>query len=172
MIQYNSVNVKLFNSQLNMVLKYLWIFYQMWLVNLIMRLIFCVNYYWLREVSRLRKAFANNLSVNIKLSKTQLSKIVQSGGFLGSLLGPLLKIGLPLMKNALKPLAKSVLISLESTAATSATDAEIHKKVPDSRMGSVMLTSRPSDLAEPVTLIILNEKIDIMKIVNCLLWFD
>ena len=94
---------------------------------------------------------------------------MQSGGFLGSLLGPLLKIGLPLMKNALKPLAKSVLISLESTAATSATDAEIHKKVPDSRMGSVMLTSRPSDLAEPVTLIILNEKIDIMKIVNCLL---
>ena len=55
------------------------------------------------QVLRLRKAFANNSSSNIKLSKTQLHKIGQSGGFLGRLLGPLLKIGLPLMKNVLKP---------------------------------------------------------------------
>ena len=45
----------------------------------------------------------------IKFLKTQLSKIVQSGGFLGRPLGPLLKTSLPLMKNVLKPLAKSVL---------------------------------------------------------------
>ena len=49
------------------------------------------------QVSNLCKAFANNLSANIKLSKTQLSKMIQSGGFLGRLLGPLLKTGLPLI---------------------------------------------------------------------------
>ena len=46
-----------------------------------------------RQVSNLRIAFANHLSANIKLSKTQLSKMIQPGGFLGSLLGPLLKTG-------------------------------------------------------------------------------
>ena len=80
-----------------------------------------------RQVSNLPKAFANNSSTYIKLSKTQLSKIMQSGGFLGRLLGPLLKTGLPLMKNVIKPLAKSVLIPLGLTAAASAADAGIHK---------------------------------------------
>ena len=51
-----------------------------------------------RQVSNLRKGFANHLSADIKLSKTQLSKIIQSGGFLGRLLHPLLKTGLPLIK--------------------------------------------------------------------------
>ena len=51
------------------------------------------------QVSRLRKAFANGSSVNIKLSKTQLHKIRQLGGFSGRLLGPLLKSGLPLMNH-------------------------------------------------------------------------
>ena len=50
-----------------------------------------------RQVSNLRKAFANHTSTNIKLSKSQLSKMRQLGGFLSRLLGPLLKIGLPLM---------------------------------------------------------------------------
>ena len=50
------------------------------------------------QVSRFRKTFGNNSSANIKLSKTQLHKIGQSEGFLGRLLGPLLKTGLPLMK--------------------------------------------------------------------------
>ena len=59
-----------------------------------------------RQVSNLRKAFANYLSTDNKLSKTQLSKMIQSGGFLGILLGPLLKTGLPLMKNVIKLLAK------------------------------------------------------------------
>ena len=57
------------------------------------------------QVSNLCKAFANHLSTDIKLSKTQLSKMIQSGGFLGKLLGPLLKTGLPLIKNVIKPLS-------------------------------------------------------------------
>ena len=81
-----------------------------------------------RQVANLRKSFPNNLSTDIKLSKTQLSKMMQSGGFLGRLLGPLLKTGLPLIKNVIKPLAKSVLIPLGLTAAASAADAGIHKK--------------------------------------------
>ena len=52
-----------------------------------------------RQGGNICKAFANNLSTNEKLSKTQISKTVQSGGFLGRLLGTLLKTGLPLMKN-------------------------------------------------------------------------
>ena len=56
-----------------------------------------------------------------------MHKTEQSGGFLDWLLEPLLKTGSPLMKNVLKPLAKSVLIPLELTAAASATDAAIHE---------------------------------------------
>ena len=82
-----------------------------------------------RQVANLPKAFANKSSTGIKLSKTPISKIVQSGGFLGRLLGPLLKTGLPLIKNVIKPLAKSVLIPLGLTAAASAADAGIHKKI-------------------------------------------
>ena len=62
------------------------------------------------QVVNLRRAFANNLTTDIKLSKkNQLSKMIQSGGFLSRPLGPLLKRRLPLMKNVIKPLAKSVL---------------------------------------------------------------
>ena len=81
-----------------------------------------------RQVLNLRKAFANLSSADIKLSNTQLSKMMQSGGFLGRLLGPLLKTGLPLIKNVIKLLAKSVLIPLGLTAAASTADAGIHKK--------------------------------------------
>ena len=55
--------------------------------------------------------------------------MIQSGGFLGRLLGPLLQTGLPLIKNVIKPLAKSVLIPLGLTAAASAADAGIHKNI-------------------------------------------
>ena len=55
--------------------------------------------------------------------------MIQSGGFLGKLLGPLLKTGLSLMKNVIKPLAKSVLISLGLTTVASAADAGINKKI-------------------------------------------
>ena len=103
------------------------------------------------QVSRLGNVFANGSLANIKLSKTRLHKIAQSGGFLGRLLGPLLKTGLPLMKNVLKPLVKSILISLGLTAAAAA-DATIHQKM----FGSGM-----------TTLIISNEEINyLMKIVK------
>ena len=84
-----------------------------------------------RQVANLRKAFANYLSTDIKLSKTQLSKMIQSGGFLGGLLDPLLKTGLPLIKNVIKSLTKSVLNPLGLTAAASAADAGITKKSED-----------------------------------------
>ena len=70
-----------------------------------------------RQTTKLRNATENNMATDIKLSKAQISKIIQSGGFLGKLLGPLLKTGLPLIKNVIKPLAKSVLIPLGLTAA-------------------------------------------------------
>ena len=104
------------------------------------------------QVSKLHKAFANNSSTNIKLSKTQLHKIGQSG-FLGRLLGPFLKTGLPLIRTVLKPLAKSILIPLGLAAAASATDAAIRKKM----FGSAT-----------TTLIISNEEMNIMKIIKSL----
>ena len=106
-----------------------------------------------RQVSNLRKAFANHSSADIKLSKTQLSKMIQSGGFLGRLLGPLLKTGLPLIKNVIKPLAKSVLIPLGLTAAGSAADAGIHKKILGSGNTTTLITSN-------------DEKNDVIKIVK------
>ena len=108
-----------------------------------------------RQVSSIREAFSNNSSVDIKFSKTQLSKMIQSGGFLGKLLGPLLKTGLPLIKNVITPLAKSALIPLGLTAAASAADAGIHKKI----LGSGNTT----------TLIISNKDTeDLIKIVKSL----
>ena len=77
-----------------------------------------------RQVAKIRKAFAKNTSTDIKLSKTQLSKMIQSGGFLGNLLcklvGPLMKVAMPLAKNVLAPLGIS--------AAMSATDGSIKKR--------------------------------------------
>ena len=61
-----------------------------------------------RQAANLRKAFASHLWTDIKLSKTQFSKMMQSGGFLGRLLGPLVKTGLPLIKNVIKPLKLKV----------------------------------------------------------------
>ena len=58
-----------------------------------------------RQVENLRKAFVSYPSTDMKLSKTQLSKMILSRGFLDRLLGPLLKTGLPLMKNVIQPLA-------------------------------------------------------------------
>ena len=109
-----------------------------------------------RQVASIRKAFAKNTSTDIKLSKTQLSKMIQSGGFLGKRLGPLLKTGLPLIKNVIKPLAKSVLIPLGLTAAASAAEPGIHKKVLGSGHNNT-------------TLIISNDEMDdILKIVKSL----
>ena len=78
----------------------------------------------MRWKTKLRNAFNNNLSTDLKLSKAQISKIIQSRGFLGSLLsklaGPLMKVPIPLAKNVLPPLG--------ITAAASAIDAGIQKK--------------------------------------------
>ena len=82
-----------------------------------------------RQVASLRKSFANHSSTDIKLSKSQLSKMIQSGRFIGRLLGPLLKTGLPLIKNVIHPLAKSILIPLGLTVATSAVDREYIKNI-------------------------------------------
>ena len=77
-----------------------------------------------RQKTKLRNALNNNMSTDIKLSKAQISKIIQSGGFLGSLLsklaGPLMKVAIPLRKNIFAPLG--------ITAAASAIDAGIQKK--------------------------------------------
>ena len=91
--------------------------------------------------------------------------MIQSGEFLGRLLGPLLKPGLPLIKNVIKPLAKSVLIPLGLTAAASAADAGIHKKI----LGSGRRHSSSSASHNTTTLIISNNEIeDIIKIVKSL----
>ena len=77
-----------------------------------------------RQKAKLRNAFKNNASTDIKLSKAQISKIIQSGGFLGSLLS---KLAGPLMKAAV-PWAKNILAALGITPAASAIDAGIQKK--------------------------------------------
>ena len=161
MTQYNSLNVKISNSKLNKfksgIKKE---------TEVVLRLpcnmvgdnetnfshkLLLTN----RQDANLRKAFANHSSAGINLSKTQLFKMIQSGGFLVRLLGPLLKTGLPLIKNVIKPLAESVLTPLGLTAAASAADAGIHKKI----LGSGNMT----------TLIISNDEIeDIIKIVKSL----
>ena len=85
--------------------------------------------------------------------------MIQSGRFLCRLLSPLLKPGLLLMKNVIKPLAKSVLIPLRLTGTASTADEGIHKKI----LGSGH--NHPSS----TTLIILNDEMkDIIKIVKSL----
>ena len=106
------------------------------------------------QVLKLGKALANGSLANTKLSKTQLHKKRQSEGFLGRLLGPLLKAGLLLMGKVLKPLDKKVSLNLGLKAVASATDVAIHKKM--FRSGTMAV-------------IISNEEMnDIMKIIRCL----
>ena len=133
MTQYNSLNVKLLNSQLSKLKSAIKDESEVELrlsSNMIgnnkpnfPHELLLTN----RQVSSLRKSFASHSSADIKLSKTQLSKMIKSGGFLGRLLGPLLKTELSLIKNVIKPLAKSVLFPLGLTAAASAAHAGIHK---------------------------------------------
>ena len=136
MTQYNSLNVKLSNSQLNRLKSAI-----KNKIEVVLRLspnmigesndeanfpheLLLTD----RQVSATRKAFSNNSLADVKFSKTLLSKMIQSGGFLGKLFGPLLKSGLSLIKNVIKPLTKIILIPLGLTAAASAADARIHKK--------------------------------------------
>ena len=132
MTQYNSLNVKLSNSQLNKL--------KSSIKNendIVLRIssnvvsnsndntnfpheLLLTN----RQVANICKAFANHSLINIKLSKTQLSKMKQSGGSIGKLLG---KLAGPLMKVAM-PLAKNVLAPLGLSAVMSAIDGSIKKK--------------------------------------------
>ena len=93
------------------------------------------------HISKLREAFANDSSANIKLSKTQLHQNGQSGRFLGRVWQPLLKTGLTLMKNVLKPLVNSVLIPLGLTLSVSATDGTIQKKTFRSGMKTLTISN-------------------------------
>ena len=163
MTQYNSLNVKLPNSEHNKLKSAI-----KNETDVILRLssnmignfddetnfphkLFLTN----RQVANLHKAFTNHTSTDIKLSKTQLSKMMHLGGFLGRFLGPFLKTGLPLMKIVIQPLAKSFLIPLGLTPGASAADAGIHKKL----LGS----------GHNTTLIISNDEMkDILKLVKSL----
>ena len=123
MTQYNSLNVKLSNSQLNKLNSSIKNETDVVLrissnmvgnsndnTNLSHELLL-TN----RQVANIRKAFANRSSIDIKLSKTQFSKMIQSGGFsgnsLGKLAGPLMKVAIPLAKNVLAPLGISAAMS-------------------------------------------------------------
>ena len=150
MTQYNRLNTKLSNSQLNEL--------KFGIKDVVIRLspsiiddsndkgnfpheLFLTD----RQVSSIRKAFSNNSSVDIKFSKTHLSKMIQSGGFFGKLLVPLLKTGLPMIKNVITSLAKSVLIPLGLTAAASAADAGIHKKILGSGNTTLIISNKDMD---------------------------
>ena len=90
-----------------------------------------------RQKIKLRNAFNNNMSIDLKLSKAQISKKIQSGGFLGSLLSILAD---PLMKAAI-PLAKNVLAPLGITAAASAIDGRIQKKIHGSGTTTITISN-------------------------------
>ena len=172
MTQYNSLNVKLSKSQLNKSKSairnetevVLWLSSNMIgdnETNFPHKLLL-TN----RQVANLCKALSNYLSADIKLSKTKLSKMIQSGGFLSRLLGLLLKTGLPLIKNAIKPLGKSVLIPLGLTAAASAADAGIHKKILRSGHNNNNDNTNNNNNKNTALIISNNEMEDIVKIVK------
>ena len=128
MTEYNKVNVKLLVSQLDKLKNEV---KNETGVTLKMNVKMFEEKNLLHELSltatqktKLRNAFENNMLTDIKLPKTQVSKIIQSGGFLGSLLS---KIPGPIIKVAV-PLAKDILAPLRITAAASAIDAGIQKK--------------------------------------------
>ena len=132
MVEYNKVNVKLSGTQWkklknaveNKTRTTLRISLKMFNENNLPHELLLIK----RQKTKVKNAFNNNTSTDLKLSKAQISKIIQSGGFLVRLLAPLLKTASPVTKNVIKPLAKIVLIPLGLTAAASASDAGIHKK--------------------------------------------
>ena len=154
MVEYNKVNVKLSNSQLNKsktaAKDKAGVTLRMNIKtfngnNLLHELLLIT-----RQKTRLRNAFENNMLTIIKLSKAQTSKIIRSGRFLGSLLsklaGPLMRVAVPLAKNILGPLG--------TTTAASAIGAAIQKKIHGSRTTTLIISNE--------------EKNDIMKTVQAL----
>ena len=149
MTQYNSLNVKLSNSQLNKLKSSIKNETDVVLIissNMVGDSNDNTNFphellLTNRQVANIRKAFANHSSIEIKLSKTQLSKMIQSGGFLGNLLG---KLAGPLMKVAV-PLAKNVLAPLGISAAMSAIDGSIKKKMLGSGTGTLIISNDEID---------------------------
>ena len=127
MVKYNKINVKLSDSQFNKLKTAaknktgatLGMNIKMFNWNNLLHELLLTT----RKKTKLRNAIENNMSTNIKLSKGQISKLIQSGWFLGSLLS---KTAGPLMKVE-APLAKNILPLLEITAATSAIDSGIQK---------------------------------------------
>ena len=125
MVEYNKVNVKLSDTQLKKLktaIKHksgttLRISFKMFNGNNLPHELLLTT----GQKTKVRNAFNNNMSTDLKLSKAQISKIVQSRVFLGSLLS---KLAGPLMKVAI-PLAKNVLAPLGITAAASEIDAGI-----------------------------------------------
>ena len=128
MVEYNKVNIKLSDTQLkklknavkNKTGTALRISLKMFNGNNLPHELLLTT----RQKTKLRNAFNNNMTTDLKLSKVQISKVIQSGGYLGSLLS---KMAGPLMKIVI-PLAKKVLAPLGITAAASAIDAGIQKK--------------------------------------------
>ena len=116
MVEYNTVNAKLSDSQLNKLKSAvknkagttLRVNARMFSANNLPHELLLT-----RHTTNTRNAIENNMSTDIKLSTAQTSKIIRSEGFLGKLLGPLLKTGLPLIKNVIRPLAKNVLVTLK-----------------------------------------------------------
>ena len=139
MVEYNTVNDKLSNSQLNKLKSAvgsnegttLRINARMFNSNNLPRELLLT----IRQTTKLRNAIENNMSTDIKLSKAQISKIIQSGGFLGKLLGPLLKTGLPLLKSVMKPFG---LLGL--TAASPAIDVGVQKNIYGSRTTTLVIS--------------------------------
>ena len=151
MVEYNKINVKLSDTQLkqlknsikNKTGTTLRINLKMFNGNYLPHELLLTT----RQKTKVRNAFNNNMSTDLKLSKTQISHIIQSGEFLGLLLsklvGPLVKVAIPLAKNVLAPLG---------ITSASAIDAGIQKKTSGN-----------------TTLIILIEEMnDIMKIIQAL----
>ena len=124
MVEYSEINCKLTNVQLNK-LKIAVISNEGATLRLGIKNFNKNEHPTTRQNTKLRNAISNNLTTDIKLSKAQIKKIIQSGGFLGKLLsklaGPLTKVALPLAKNVLAPLGL--------TAAMSAIDGSMQKKI-------------------------------------------
>ena len=122
----------------------------MWLMILTMRLIFHINYYQLIHKFQSFAIFCKWFISLYKIIKNQFSNIVQSGGFLGRLLGPLLKSELLLIGNVLKPFANSFSIPLGLTAAASATEAAMQKIFRSSMTPLIIFNEEMNDIIKLV----------------------